>query len=86
MRDLIRRHWKQVGERVGLDLDELPKNGGMSCGVRYEVRVFTSDSDGTAEVNLPAHKSANKRIGLTPNRRPVKFYAGCQRIRILMQT
>jgi hypothetical protein len=97
MRQLMRQHWKQVGDRIGLDVDQLPKNGGMSGGVsgnqvkltkdwesedarhrlskldvhgheiillermtagensefRYEVRVFTEESEGRAELSVP---------------------------------
>ena len=96
MRQLMRQHWRQVGDRIGLDVDRLPKNGGMSGGVsgdrveltkdwesedarhrlsklnvqgheviilermagnepelRYEVRIFTEESEGRAEVNVP---------------------------------
>jgi hypothetical protein len=91
MRRLMRQHWGRVGDRVGLEVDRLPKNGGMSGGVsgdrveltkdwesddvrhrlsklyvqgheiihleriarndselRYEVRVFTEESEGRA--------------------------------------
>ena len=97
MRQLIRQHWRQVGDRIGLDVDQLPKNGGISGGwsgnrveltkdwesddarhrlskldvqgleiillermtagegseLRYEVRVFTEESEGRAEVGGP---------------------------------
>lgn len=93
MRELMRQPWKRVGDRIGMDVDLLPKNGGMSGGVsgdrveitkdwqsedarhrlskldvqeheiillermagndselRYEVRVFTKESEGRAGV------------------------------------
>jgi len=95
-KELMRQRWKQVGDRVGLDVDQLPENGSMSGGVsrdrvevtrdwvtgdachrlssldaqgresillermtagegaglRYEVRVFTAEFEGRAEVNV----------------------------------
>jgi hypothetical protein len=96
MRQLMRQHWRHVGDRIGLDVDRLPKNGGMSGGVsgdrveltkdwesedarhrlskldvrgneviilermagddsqlRYEVQIFTKESEARAEVNVP---------------------------------
>jgi len=96
MRQLMRQHWRQVGDRIGLDVDRLPRNGGMSGGVsgdrveltkdwesedarhrlskldvqgheviilermagsdpelRYEVRIFTEESEGRAQLNVP---------------------------------
>jgi hypothetical protein len=97
MDQLMRQHWRRVGDRIGLDVDQLPKNGGMSGGwsgsrveltkdwesadarhrlskldvqgheiillermttgegseLRYEVRVFTGESEGRAEVSVP---------------------------------
>ena len=96
MRQLMHQHWRRVGDRIGLDVDRLPKNGGMSGGVsgdrveltkdwesedvrhrlskldvqgneviileqmagndselRYEVQIFTEESEARAEVNLP---------------------------------
>ena len=96
MRQLMRQHWRQVGNRIGLDVDRLPKNGSMSGGMsgdrveltkdwesedarhrlsklnvqgheviilermavndpelRYEIRIFTEESKGRAEVNVP---------------------------------
>jgi hypothetical protein len=32
MNQVMRQHWRQVGDRIGLDVDQLPKNGGMSGG------------------------------------------------------
>jgi hypothetical protein len=40
MRQLMRQHWKRVGDRIGLDVDLLPENGGWSggmCGDRLEL-------------------------------------------------
>jgi hypothetical protein len=95
--ELVRRRFRQIGQRLGLDVDQLPQNGYCSSGVagdrveltkngeseatrhrlsqidvqghdiillerteivegtelRYEVRVFTDQSEGRAEVNLP---------------------------------
>ena len=33
MTGLMRRHWKQVSDRIGVDVDQMPKNGSMSGGV-----------------------------------------------------
>lgn len=33
MEQLIRRHWRRVAARTGLDVDQLPKNGSMSGAV-----------------------------------------------------
>jgi hypothetical protein len=97
MDQLMRQHWRQVGDRIGLDVDQLPKSGGISGGwsgnrveltqdwesddarhrlskldvqgleiillermtagegseLRYEVRVFTEESEGRTEVGVP---------------------------------
>ena len=94
--EVIGNHWRQVGQRLGIDVDQLPKNGGWSGGIsggrveltkdwvsedarhrlsqidlrgqyiillermetvegtklRYEVRVFTDQSEGRAEVDV----------------------------------
>jgi hypothetical protein len=91
------RRFRQIGQRLGLDVDQLPQNGYYSGGavgdgieltkdwesgdarhrlsqidvqghdiillermesvegteLRYEVRVFTDQSEGRAQVNLP---------------------------------
>ena len=96
-RDWFRRHLRQIGDRIGLDVDRLPQNGGCSGGesegkieltkdwesedarhrlsqlhafgreiilleritenagreLRYEVRVFTEESEGRAELSVP---------------------------------
>jgi hypothetical protein len=95
VRQLMRQHWRRVGDRIGLDVDRLPKNGGISGGVsgdrveltkdwesddarhrlsrldvqgheiivlermacddselRYEVRIFTEESEGRAGVSV----------------------------------
>jgi hypothetical protein len=43
MPQLMRRHWRQVGDRIGLDVDRLPENGGMSGGVSGDRVELTKD-------------------------------------------
>jgi hypothetical protein len=43
MRQLMRRHWRRVGDRTGLDVDRLPKNGAMSGGVSGDRVELTKD-------------------------------------------
>jgi hypothetical protein len=104
--DPMRHHWRQVGDRIGLDVDRLPQNGAMSGGVsgdrveltkdwesedarhwlsrldvqgheviilermagndselRYEVRIFSEESEGRAEVNFLSGKRLLSRNG-----------------------
>jgi hypothetical protein len=41
--ELMRERWKQVGDRIGLDVDQLPKNGSMSGGVSGDRVEVTKD-------------------------------------------
>jgi hypothetical protein len=103
--ELMRRRFRQIGHRLGLDVDQLPQNGYCSGGVvgdrveltkdwesedarhrlsqidvqghdiivfermetvdgtelRYEIRVFTDQSEGRAEVNLPIGQSPSQK-------------------------
>jgi hypothetical protein len=103
--ELLRRHFRQIGQRIGLDVEKLPQNLGWTGGVvgdrvqltkdwvsedarhrlsqidlrgqyiillerletvegtklRYEVRVFTDQPEGRAEVNLPIKQSSSQK-------------------------
>jgi len=43
MRQLMRQHWRRVGDRIGLDVDRLPKNGSMSGGLSGDRVELTKD-------------------------------------------
>ena len=41
--ELMHRHMKKVGQRLGLDVDQLPHNGGWTGGISGDRVEFTKD-------------------------------------------